>query len=326
MARTIKYDCRGLAHIYQRGHRMSVIYYSVKDVLVFYTLLFTLKKKYKIIVFGVVLMFNHYHLLIKAKSQEVISCFMRDLETLYSKEFNKESGHKGHVFEPVYGLSNKIRDKKQREAAAYLYNNPVEKLLTSSAIGYRWNFLAYARSDHPFSEKLTVRKASSQMRRSLQEVKYTFNRGSFLNYTVLKNCFERLSRDEIRQLVDYIIVTFRVVDYEETISLYGSFEKMLLAFDSNTGSEHDVREEYSDKSYKGYVMALQALKNNYGFPNPNKVLNLNEYERAHLCRRITVNMRVSRFIAETLLHLYQPKPGRNQPKPDHNQPAPGHNQ
>ena len=252
MARIIKYDCRGIAHIYQRGFRMSVIFYTVKDILVFYTLIYTLKKKYEVKILGLVLMYNHYHLLIKARSQIVVSSFMRDLETKYSKEFNKRSsGLKGPVFERLYGLSNKVQDKKQRESAAYLYNNPVEKFLTATALEYRWNYLAYAKSDHPFSEKLVVRESSYQMKKSLQEVKYAFHQGTFLNYTVLKNCFERLSMKEANQLVDFIIVTLKVVDYEETIRLYGSFENMIIAFDSNIGCEHDVREEYSDKSYMG---------------------------------------------------------------------------
>ena len=51
MSRKIKYDCRGIAHIYQRGFNMSVIFYSVKDILVFYTLLYELKKKYKGVVY-----------------------------------------------------------------------------------------------------------------------------------------------------------------------------------------------------------------------------------------------------------------------------------
>lgn len=244
MARKTKYDSSGIAHIYQRGLNMSVIFYSVKDILVFYTILYVLKKKYKITVLGVVFMYNHYHLLIKAKSQEVVSCFMRDLETTYSKEFNKDTGIKGHVFEPRYGLSNKKWDKKQREAAAYLYNNPVEKQLSTRAVEYRWNFLAYAVSDHPFSEKLVVRKASTQLKKCLQEVRFMFNHGDFLNYTVLKNCFKRLARNEINQLVDFIITTYNVVDYKETTSLYGSYGTMLIAFDSNTGSDHDMKEEY----------------------------------------------------------------------------------
>ena len=268
MARKTKYDCRGIAHIYQRGLNMSVIFYSVKDILVFYTILYVLKKKYKITVLGVVFMYNHYHLLIKAKSQEVVSCFMRDLETTYSKEFNKDTGIKGHVFEPRYGLSNKKWDKKQREAAAYLYNNPVEKQLSARAVEYRWNFLAYAVSNHPFSDKLVVRKASTQLKKCLQEVRFKFNHGDFLNYTVLKNCFKRLTRNEINQIVDFILTTYNVVDYNEAISLYGSYEKMLIAFDSNTGSDHDMKEEYSDNSYKGYISSIKALSNVYEFGDP----------------------------------------------------------
>ena len=310
MARKTHYNYGGIAHIYQRGFNMSVIFYSVKDILVFYTLIYVLKKKYKITVLGIVFMYNHYHLLIKAKSQEVISCFMRDLETTYSKEFNKDTRIKGHVFEPRYGLSNKKWDKKQREAAAYLYNNPVEKQLSTRAVEYRWNFLAYAVSDHPFSEKLVVRKASTQLKKCIQEVKFMFNHGAFLNYTILKNCFKRLSRDEINQLVDYIITTYNVVDYNETISLYGSYEKMLIAFDSNTGNEHDMKEEYSDKSYKGYISSIKALSTVYEFVDPKEVLKLNDEERRFLARKIANQLNVSRFIAETLLRIYKPKKER----------------
>lgn len=307
MARKTKYDCRGIAHIYQRGLNMSVIFYSVKDILVFYTILYVLKKKYKITVLGVVFMYNHYHLLIKAKSQEVVSCFMRDLETTYSKEFNKDTGIKGHVFEPRYGLSNKKWDKKQREAAAYLYNNPVEKQLSARAVEYRWNFLAYAVSNNPFSDKLVVRKASTQLKKCLQEVRFMFNHGAFLNYTVLKNCFKRLARNEINQIVDFIITTYNVVDYNETISLYGSYEKMLIAFDSNTGSDHDMKEEYSDNSYKGYISSIKALSNVYEFGDPKDILKLSDEERLRLASSLAKKLNVSRFIAETLLRIYQPK-------------------
>ena len=39
MPRIIKYDSKGIAHIYQRGYNMSVLFYSVRDILVFYTIL-----------------------------------------------------------------------------------------------------------------------------------------------------------------------------------------------------------------------------------------------------------------------------------------------
>ena len=137
-----------------------------------------------------------------------------------------------------------------------------------------------------------------------------FNHDAFLNYTILRNCFGRLSRDEGNQLIDFIIGTYNVVDYNETIRLYGSYEKMLIAFDSNTGNEHDLKEEYSDQSYRGYVSSIRFLSKDFGYINPKEVLNLSEEDRRLLSRRIANRMLVSLFIAETLLHIYQPQPKR----------------
>ncbi|MBO5635766.1 MAG: transposase [Bacteroidales bacterium] len=311
MSRRIFYNNRGVAHIYQRGLNMSVMFYSVKDVLVFYTLLYKYKNKHGIRVLGVVCMYNHYHVLIIARSQATISRFMCEFESAYSREFNKSVGIKGPLIKRAYGLSNKYEVKKQRDGAAYLYNNPVEKQLSVRAVDYRWNFLAYAKSDHPFSNKLILRKASVQMRRCLQEIDAIIKLGSFINYDFLKKWFQVLSRNEINQLIDYIIIKFKVVDYDELIRLYGSYEKMLIAFDSNTGSEHDFKEEYSEKSYKPYISLMAKLTNELGFKDPKEVLKLDQMERMKLCERLVRSYRAPRFIAETLLHLYTIKPKRN---------------
>ena len=107
--------------------------------------------------------------------------------------------------------------------------------------------------------------------------------------------------------MDFIITTYKVVDYNETISLYGSYEKMLIAFDSNTGSDHDLKEEYSDNSYKGYISSIKALSNVYEFGDPKDILKLSDEERRFLARKLAHQLNVSRFIAETLLRIYQPK-------------------
>ena len=311
MSRRIFYNNLGVAHIYQRGLNMSVLFYSVKDVLVFYTLLYKYKNKHGIRVLGVVCMYNHYHVLITARSQGTISRFMCEFESAYSREFNKSVGIKGPLIKRAYGLSNKYEEKKQRDGAAYLYNNPVEKQLSVRAVDYRWNFLAYAKSDHPFSNKLILSKASVQMRRCLKEIDAIIKLGSFINYDFLKKWFQVLSWNEINQLIDYIIIKFKVVDYDELIRLYGSYEKMLIAFDSNTGSEHDFKEEYSEKSYKPYISLMAKLTNELGFMDPKEVLKLDQMERRKLCERLVTSYRAPRFIAETLLHLYTIKPKRN---------------
>ena len=217
MSRRRKYNPRGFAHIYQRGYQMSVLF---------------------------------YYMLLQADSHETVSCFMREQETTYSREFNMDICSKGHVFKPVYGLSNKIGDKKKRDASAYLYNNSVEKGLSFRAEDYRWIFLAYALSDHPFSNKLVFRKASTNMKKVLAEVKYLYDSGRYVTYTFLKRWFAMLNHDEINQLADHIIVNYKVVDYKEAIRLYGSYEKIVVAINSNTGCEHDIHEDYSDTSDK----------------------------------------------------------------------------
>ena len=91
MSRTIKYDSRGIAHIYQRGINMSVIFYSIKDILVFYTVLYTKKNKYDITVLGVVCMYNHYHLTLTAGSHDDVADFQRDFE-LRALQFGLDPG------------------------------------------------------------------------------------------------------------------------------------------------------------------------------------------------------------------------------------------
>lgn len=310
MSRRIFYNNRCIAHVYQRGLNMSVLFYSEKDILVFYTLLHKFKNKHDIKILGVVCMYNHYHVLIIARSQETISRFMCEFEAAYSREFNKSIGVKGPLIKRAYGLSNKFGEKKQREAAAYLYNNPVEKSLSIRAIDYQWNFLAYAKSDHPFSDKLIMCKASDHMRRCIQEVNGIIKLDSFINYDFLNRWFPKLNKGEINQLIDYIIVKFKVVDYDELIKLYGSYEKMLIAFDSNIGSEHDIKEDYSERSYKSYNGLMNALLMERGFSDPKDVLKMNEVERRKLCESIVDSRCASRFITETLLHLYKITPNR----------------
>ena len=63
---------------------------------------------------------------------------------------------------------------------------------------------------------------------------------------------KQLTAVEWQQLTDYIISTWNVIDYEQAISYYGSYETMLRAFHDNTGSEYEItedRDNYSDAVY-----------------------------------------------------------------------------
>ena len=145
------YQRGAVGHIYQRARSGFVVFYSVKDSLVFFTIFSLTATKYRIRVLGLCLMYNHIHVLIEAENHEIVARFVQEFSSKFSKAYNARHALKGRLF-TTFGLSNKRGDKQIRTSLAYLYNNPVEDRICKRAEDWNWNFLAYADSDHPYSE------------------------------------------------------------------------------------------------------------------------------------------------------------------------------
>ena len=79
--------------------------------------------------------------------------------------------------------------------------------------------------------------------------------------------FKKLNNKEKLQLTDFIVSTYNCLDYKAMISYYGSFDTLITAVNSNTGSEYDIQEVFdtaSDAEYatlSAYVAKLLALEN-----------------------------------------------------------------
>ena len=109
---------------------------------------------------------------------------------------------------------------------------------------YRWNLMAYFASGHPFSDRIVLNKASQRLRQALRYVDKMREDDKPLDYRIQKMLFKGLNRKESKQLLDHIIAKYNFLDYSTILKYYGSFEKTLLAMDANTGSEHDLKEEW----------------------------------------------------------------------------------
>ena len=236
------YQKGAVGHIFQRARSGFVVFYSVKDSLVFFTIFSLTAAKHRIRVLGLCLMYNHIHVLVEAEDHKTIARFMQELCSKFSKTYNIRHGLKGSLLS-TYGLSNKRGGKQARTSLAYLYNNPVEDRICKRAEDWRWNFLVYAESDHPYSDKLIPREASVSMRKALSRVKMLHAHSRPLSYEVLDDLFLSLNVSEKKQLIDFIVREYSVIDFKRVISYYGSYRNMLTAFSSNTGSEYDIREE-----------------------------------------------------------------------------------
>ncbi|MBR5018891.1 MAG: transposase [Bacteroidales bacterium] len=268
-------------HIYQNTRQGHLIFYSVTDCLVFFSIISFLARRYGVQIMGVCLMADHIHLLVWVRDPGQLVSFVRDYTSLFSKDYNVYYGRKGPLFNH-YGCAPKMGHKRIRSAIAYLYNNPVENHLELKAEKYQWNFLAYAEDRNPFSEKLRIDAARWELRKALYEVKANCQRGLPLDYALIGRITENLSSRELRQFTDYVIRHYNPIGYNAVMKYYGSYEKMVSAINSNTGSEYDLQEDSFAKDHRIYRAMIHHLTRVKGWPSMKDVLILPEVDRRRI--------------------------------------------
>ena len=244
-------------HVYIRGKAGWVIFYSVEDCIVFYTLYMILARKYGITVYALCIMPNHIHAAESAPDGQAFIAFHMQLESQFAREYNIRHGRTGHLFDESFGFAPKLVGKKVRETLSYIMNNPVVGKLSNNALDYRWNLLAYCESSHPFSTPARLSSATKPFRRAIWVVDCQFERGLHLRYGMLESIFRKITRSEKQQLIDHIIHRYNRLDYSILEKQFGSFEKALLVFESSSGSEHDIQEDWDD--YSVYTEMIRIM-------------------------------------------------------------------
>ena len=276
-------------HVYQNTRRGYLIFYSVKDYLILFSVISVIARRYGIQILGISMMPDHIHLIVDVRDPALFRAFVRDYTSIFTKLYNRHYALSGPLFNTPYGCAPKRIHKKIRTALAYVYNNPVEGHLALKVEDDRWNFLAYAVEKYPFSEKLRIDKARWAVRKALYTAKACWKGGRWLDYTELERVTNELSPRELQQFTDYVIRKYNCIDYEAAIAYYGSYEKMVLAFNSNTGSEYDIQEDTYAKDYRIYKTMILAMCIGKRFETMENVLRLVLQERFRLGQSLIRN-------------------------------------
>lgn len=279
-----------LNHCYQRMEDGGVLFYTYGDHLVFFTQYCIMARKYRIQVLALCQMPDHVHDSILADRKHDFEQFKQYTGAGFVRKRNKRFGLSGPVFECSFGSVPKMGDKKARSNLIYVGNNPVERQLVPFAEQYRWNYLAYAGSDHPFSERLVIRRARWPLQKAVKEVRAQFKAGKPMDYAQLERLFRPLDRKEGLQLTDFIISTYNVIDYQAALRFFGSYEQMLVALHATTGSEHDLNEIFIGKSDAHYNRMTSILLREGKVKEIHEILSLSvdeKYELFLLLRRET---------------------------------------
>lgn len=130
------------AHVMQRGHNRSPVFFDDEDYLEYLRILKSMADKYQCQVHAYVLMTNHVHLLITPLCQNSISLFFQGLGRQYVNYINK-----------TYGLSGSLWEGRHKgnpiDAAIYFLTcmryielNPVRAGMCDEPGVYRWSSYA----------------------------------------------------------------------------------------------------------------------------------------------------------------------------------------
>ena len=290
-------------HIYIRSINQFVIFYSMEDRLVYYTVFAVMAKRYRVTVLALALMFDHIHHLIKTISRELYGKFIGVTTSTFAMAYNRDSGRKGPLFHKAYGNSAKRRDKDIRNCIAYNYNNSVEKLLFNRAEQDRWNLLAYIDNPHPFSKEICRKTASKKLLKSMDAVILFHGRNKYLDYPVVRKLFEGLGLEEREQLLDFIISLYLPIDKECLLGFYKSYDAMVLAINSNTGKEYDMNEIFDPESHQDFVRMLELTQRSSFADNPRSIILAPEEQKRMIAKTFMERTGASLNHAKRFLHL-----------------------
>lgn len=246
-------------HVCQKTIDGVLVFYSISDYVVFFTIYCTVARRLNIPVLALCPMVDHLHNTVIAPDSTTLSRFVQQYTHLFSREWNESRGRKGPLFKHRYMSSVKLGNKQIKTTINYNFNNPVERKMVERAEEYRWNFLQYAQHKMPFSAPMDIGKKSKKFRSVYNEVKRIYNGNGHLRYAQLKRWKKLLSPEDLQQIIDLVIRLWNVIDYKETISYYGDYETMVRSFHDNTGSDYTIKEDhdnYSDSVYKDCTRIL----------------------------------------------------------------------
>jgi len=299
-----------LNHCYQRSADHGLIFYSQNDYLVWFTTVCTVAPRHKIKILGLCPMPDHIHMAVIAQTKQDLSRFMGEVNRTFSKLQNDVCHLKWSWFERPFGSVPKEGSKVGRNCLLYVGNNPPERQLAEKAEDYRWTFLAYAVSTHPFSEKLVIRNATWPMRQAIKEVRAQHKAGKPLKYNLLQRLFQRLNNGEVEQLIDFIVSSYDVIDHKEALRFFdGSYKKMTEALSLSTAKEYDLNESFVGKSDKPYATMARMILEKYKLDDIHQMLSWPQEQKAQAFRFLRTTTRYVPEQISKFLHWWgQKKP------------------
>jgi len=133
------YFSEAVYHVSIRGNNKQNVLGSVADKEIFLRVLNKFKLRFGFKIYGLVLMDNHAHLVIRVVNDINISKIMQSVNLSFSSKFRRKYNYSGHVWQGRFRSSVINKDRYILNCLEYIHNNPVRAGLVSSVEDYRWS-------------------------------------------------------------------------------------------------------------------------------------------------------------------------------------------
>lgn len=139
MARPLRIEYPGAVyHITARGNARERIYLDDEDYARFLDCLCSAVKRFNWILHAYCLMSNHYHLLIETPEGN-LSRGMRQLNGVYTQQFNRRHNRVGHILQGRYKAIIVDKDNYLLEVCRYIILNPVRAAMVKGPRQWQWS-------------------------------------------------------------------------------------------------------------------------------------------------------------------------------------------
>lgn len=158
-----------LCYVTCRGLQNQAIFKDERDYEMYFGLLKRYKDQHSAKIYAYSLMSNHLHLLLEMDKNAILSDFMHDLTSAYTKYFNGRYNRKGHLFRERYKAAVVENEPKVlANLSVYIHLNPKKLGLVINAETYPYSsyglYLNYDQaSDHGLALKQEIEKILSAL-------------------------------------------------------------------------------------------------------------------------------------------------------------------
>lgn len=139
MSRPLRIEFSGAVyHVTSRGDRREDIFLDTDDRRLFLSILGHAMERFDAQTLAYCLMGNHYHLVLHTRKAN-LSRLMRHVNGVYTQDFNRRRGLKGHLLQGRFKAILVDRDAYLLALCRYVERNPVAAMIVKSPGDWEWS-------------------------------------------------------------------------------------------------------------------------------------------------------------------------------------------